>query len=303
MYCVSHVPYPKLKQRDILSYEEILRIVTVGTKLGINKVRVTGGEPLVRRGITDFLYRLMDIPGLSDVSLTTNGLFLNQYLSQIRDAGIKRLNISLDSLKRDRFHSITGEDGLAQVWDALANALDMGFSPVKINVVAIPGINDDELIDFAQLTFAYPFHIRFIEYMPIGRPELQTTRTLLTQEIKERISPLGALHPVNHSVLDGPARRFRIEGAIGEVGFISPVSQHFCQTCNRIRLTANGRLRLCLLSDQALDISQVLRSGGRDEDLAELFRQAAHVKHEKHRLQCDQGQEQTIKDFMASIGG
>jgi len=300
-YCFSPGPHPKLQHSDILRYEEILRIVKVGAALGITKIRITGGEPLVRKGISDFLKRLTAIPGLSDVSLTTNGMLLDQHLDRIRNAGIKRLNISLDSLKRERFRKITGEDGFDQVWHAISKARDMGFSPIKINVVAIPGVNEDELIDFARLTFSYPFHIRFIEYMPIGSPTFKTSRTLLTQEIKRKIGSLGLLTPLEQDGKDGPARRFQIQGALGEVGFISPVSQHFCQTCNRIRLTADGRLRLCLLSDQTLDIGGILRSGGSDEDLIHLFQKAALLKHEKHCLQS--GDTYSVKDFMSSIGG
>lgn len=300
IYCVSHEPYPKLSHSDILRYEEILRIVSLGTRIGVNKIRITGGEPLVRRGITEFLHQLTAIPGLDDVSLTTNGMLLGRYLDQIHDAGIRRLNISLDSLKRDRFQSITGEDGLKRVWAAIVKALDMGFSPVKINVVAIPGVNEDELIDMARLTFSYPLHVRFIEYMPIGSPELRPLRPLLTAQIKERLRPLGILDPVDHGRLDGPARRFRIRGALGEVGFISPVSEHFCQTCNRLRLTADGHLRLCLLSDEALDVGRVLRCGGGDEDLVDLFHQAARIKQEKHGLHNAKNHP---GDVMASIGG
>lgn len=301
IYCVSHEPYPKLSHSDILRYEEILHIVTVGTRLGINKVRVTGGEPLVRRGITDFLERLTAIPGLDDVSLTTNGILLSSHLERIRQAGIKRLNISLDSMKPERFQAITGFDGLDRVWAAIMQALDMGFSPIKINVVAIPGVNEDELTDFARLTLSLPLHVRFIEYMPIGHPELDPRRCLLTADIKKTVETVGPLEPVAPGSLDGPARRFRIRGAVGEVGFISPVSDHFCKTCNRLRLTADGRLRLCLLSDETLAIAPLLRGGADDEELMALFRTAARIKFEKHTL--DQGPALRPHDVMASIGG
>lgn len=302
-YCVSGGPFPKLSQKDILTYEEILRIVTVGAGLGINKVRVTGGEPLFRRGITDFLKRLTRIPGLSDVSLTTNGMLLGPLLPDIQAAGIKRLNISLDSLKRKRFQEITGEDGFKKVWDAISMAAVMGFSPIKINVVAIPDVNEDELTDFARLTLAHPFHVRFIEYMPIGSPAYRMGRRLLTQEIMDRIETVGALEPVSNDIFDGPARRYRLQGALGEIGFISPVSHHFCHACNRLRLTANGRLRLCLLSDETLDVGSLIRNNGSDDDLAALFRHAAEIKREKHELKAEGGSRDKIKDVMSSIGG
>jgi cyclic pyranopterin phosphate synthase len=166
-------------------------------------------------------------------------------------------------------------------------------------MVALRGINDDEISDFAALTYAYPFHIRFIEYMPIGTPELTISQDLLTPEIKQRISALGKLIPVDPGSDDGPARRFRLLGALGEIGFISPVSNHFCQTCNRIRLTANGRLRPCLLSDETIDVAGPLRNGCSDEVLYDLFRAAAQRKHEKHKI----GNGDKVMTRMASIGG
>lgn len=304
MYCMSHATFTKLEHQDILSYEEILRIIRVGIAHGISKVRITGGEPLIRRGLVDFLSELSSFSGLSDLSLTTNGLLLKDMAPDLKKAGINRLNISLDSLQPDRFKAITGVDCFHKIWDAVLYVHDLGFSPIKINVVAMRGVNDDEIRDFAALTYAYPFHIRFIEYMPIGNPDMPSCDLpLLTPEIKKRVSEADTLVPVESNGSDGPARRFRYPGAMGEVGFISPVSDHFCRTCNRIRLTANGQLRPCLLSDTGIDVAGVIRKGCSDDVLFDLFRQAADKKHEKHRIGIDEAVRDKVLSHMSSIGG
>lgn len=302
-YCVSHTPSPKLSHDDILRYEEILRLVEIASRHGISKVRITGGEPLARKGVYDFLNKLAGIEGLTDISLTTNGVYLKENLQRIKEAGIKRINISIDSLKRDKFRLITGFDLFETVWQSILAAHDAGFSPIKINVVAIPGINEDELEDFAKLTLTYPFHVRFIEYMPIGTPEFKTTGKLLTPEIKERVARLGKLHKIESTENDGPARRFRFDNSKGELGFISPVSRHFCDSCNRMRLTASGLLRPCLLSDKAIDIATPLRNGSSDDDLFKFFQLAAAQKGEKHTLENKDPLNGRVLDPMSSIGG
>lgn len=304
VYCMSHEPFQKLSHQEILSYEEILRIVRVGLDHGIRKVRITGGEPLVRRDLIDFLGKLSSLDGLEDLSLTTNGLLLGGMASSLKQAGIRRLNISLDSLKPWRFKAITGVDCFDTVWNSILTAHDLGFDPIKINVVAMRGVNDDEIMDFVDLTRAWPFHIRFIEYMPIGKPGLPMTEPpLLTTEIKDRIESGTVLHPVVSGRGDGPARRYRFEHAPGEVGFISAVSDHFCGTCNRLRLTASGQLRPCLLSDTSLDVAGVIRNGCSDEEIFELFRQAASMKHERHRIGIGDTDRDTVSTRMSSIGG
>ncbi len=304
VYCMSHEPFRKLSHREILSYEEILRIVRVGVDHGIRKVRITGGEPLVRRDLLGFLGELSALDGLEDLSLTTNGLLLGHMASSLKQAGIRRLNISLDSLKPLRFKAITGVDCFDTVWKSILTAHDLGFSPIKINVVAMRGVNDDEIRDFAELTRSWPFHIRFIEYMPIGKPENPMAGPpLLTPEIKARVEGNGPLVPVASSRSDGPARRFRFKDAPGEVGFISAVSEHFCGTCNRLRLTASGQLRPCLLSDTSLDVAGVIRNGCSDEEIFDLFRQAASMKHERHRIGIGDTVRETVSTRMSSIGG
>jgi cyclic pyranopterin phosphate synthase len=301
LYCVPDGRIPKLDHTDILSFEEICRILDIGIRLGIRKVRVTGGEPLVRKGVVNFLEHLARLEKLIDVSLTTNGVLLSAFARQIHESGVRRINVSLDSLHADKFAMITGYDQFHRVWEGIEKAHEIGFSPIKINVVAMRGINDDEIVDFAKLSFTYPFHVRFIEYMPIGNSRTQAQNQILTPEIKEQVASLGKLIPIDSGYIDGPARRYRIDGAKGEVGFISALSHHFCNYCNRLRLTADGKLRACLLSDNHLPVKDVLRNGGTDEEIANIFRTVARQKAAKHQLgtrNCG-----AVKDLMQGIGG
>lgn len=283
-YCVPQELIPKLSHTDILTYEEILRVVRVATRLGISKVRVTGGEPLVRKGVYDFLQQLVTSEGLKDVSLTTNGVLLHANLTKIQSAGISRINISLDTLDRQKFHDITGFDDFKQVWQGILKAHRMGFYPIKLNIVALRGVNDMELVEMARLSLRFPFHIRFIEYMPIGRADFRPESLLLVPEIKDQIGVLGNLIAVQEDRHDGPAQRYRYPDAKGEVGFIPAISQHFCNKCNRLRLTASGQLRPCLLSDHQEDLKKVLRENGSDRDLADIFIRSVNHKPSDHNL-------------------
>jgi cyclic pyranopterin phosphate synthase len=301
IYCVPRDLIPRLSHDEILTYEEILRLVRIGIRLGISKIRVTGGEPLVRKGVYDFLTDLSGLDGLSDLSLTTNGVSLKANLNKIKSAGIKRINISLDTLNRTKFEHITGFDLFDQVWQGIEMALEMGFHPIKLNVVALNGVNDDELTDMARLSFDYPLHIRFIEYMPIGESQIGNGPLLLAPEIKKRISVLGNLIPVSKTINDGPAQRYQFEGAAGEIGFIHALSHHFCNRCNRLRLTARGRLRPCLLSDHHEDVKGIMRTGGTDEQLAEVFFKAVRRKPSDHNLAIRNPSR--VCGQMSSIGG
>ena len=283
-YCEPQDLIPKLSHADILTYEEILRVVRVATRLGISKVRVTGGEPLVRKGVYDFLKELTVTEGLKDVSLTTNGVLLKDNLEKIRSAGISRINISLDTLNPAKYHEITGYDEFNRVWQGIEKAHQMGFNPIKLNIVALKGVNDDEFVEMARLSFQYPFHIRFIEYMPIGRSDFNPDSLLLAPEIKNRISDLGNLVTVQENENDGPARRYKYEKAIGEIGFIPALSQHFCNRCNRLRLTASGQLRPCLLSDHQEDLKEAIRKDCSDQQLADIFINAVRHKPSDHNL-------------------
>jgi len=301
IYCVPRGLIPRLSHDEILTYEEILRLVRIGIRLGISKIRVTGGEPLVRKGVYGFLTDLSGLDGLGDLSLTTNGVSLKTNLHKIKAAGIKRINISLDTLNRTKFEHITGFDLLDQVWQGIEMALEIGFHPIKLNIVALNGINDDELTDMARLSFDYPLHIRFIEYMPMGESQIGNGPLLLAPEIKRRISVLGKLIPVPNTMNDGPAQRYHFEGAAGEIGFIHALSHHFCDRCNRLRLTARGQLRPCLLSDHHEDVKGILRTGGTDEQLAEVFFKAVRHKPSDHNLAIQNPSR--VCGQMSSIGG
>lgn len=301
VYCVPPGGIAKLSHSEILRYEEILRVIRVGVGMGITKVRVTGGEPLVRQGVYDFLAELTRMAGLEDVSLTTNGVLLKANIERLRQAGVRRLNVSLDTLNREKYRRITGFDCFDAVWEGIQLALEAGFAPIKINAVALIGVNDDELLDLARLSLAYPFHVRFIEFMPIGKSRLNTDQLLLTAEIRRRLSALGPLAPVGQEVFDGPARRFRFAGAPGEIGFISALSHHFCNHCNRLRLTASGQLRPCLLADHHEDVKTALRRGCSDRELSEVFAAAVRRKPIDHCLAADRCL--PVNGQMCSIGG
>lgn len=283
-YCVPHTLIPKLSQSEILTYEEILRVVRVATRLGISKVRVTGGEPLVRKGVYDFFEKLIATEGLKDVSLTTNGVLLKNNLLKIKSAGITRINVSLDTLNRKKYRKITGSDEFDRVWQGIEKAQALGFDPIKLNMVALHGVNDDELVEMARLSLRYPFHVRFIEYMPIGKSDFNTDSLLLVPEIKERISAIGNLIAVQGVRHDGPAQRYKFKDAKGEIGFIPALSQHFCNKCNRLRLTASGHLRPCLLADHQEDLKSLLRNGCSDQELANIFFRAIQHKPSDHNL-------------------
>jgi len=278
-YCMPPQGPPLLPHREILTYEEMLRLVGLFVDRGVNKIRVTGGEPLLRRGLLDFLSRLQQAAPGVELCLTTNGLLLADMATDLRAAGISRVNVSLDSLDRRRFQDITRRDALDRVREGIDAALATGFDPVKINMVPLAGVNDDEIADFGRLSLERPLVVRFIEFMPVGdRSGWRPDMVVSTQEVMRRLAPLGRLEPIDPGPGDGPARRFRIEGAPGEVGFISAMTDHFCQTCNRLRLTAEGRLRPCLLSDTEIDLKTPLRSGLTDAELADLLTQAAGLK-------------------------
>jgi len=290
----------KLRHKEILRYEEMLRIVRIAIKLGINKIRLTGGEPLVRKGIQEFIPMLTALKGLDDISLTTNGVYLKDNLEMLKAAGIKRINVSIDSLNREKFKRITRFDYFNKVWEGIEKARDMGFYPIKLNVVIMKGINEDEVLDFGRLAIEHPYHIRFIECMPIGF-ESNSLAFIPNSEIKKAlVDRFGPLIPVSPGQNDGPAERYKFGGK-GEIGFISPISNSFCQYCNRLRLTANGILLPCLLSNIEVDIKDPLRRGCLDEELIKVFFKAVKEKPECHVLNLDNNQK--VHRKMCSIGG
>ena len=305
-YCMPKEGLSQIGHDDILRYEEILRIIRVATGEGITKVRITGGEPLVRRGVAEFIASLRTIPALNDISLTTNGILLEAHAEQLFAAGIRRINISLDSLNADKYARITRGGDIHAVLRGIRKVREIGFAPIKINIVAIKGFNDDEILDFARLTLANPYQIRFIELMPLGTAGAENNgRYLANSVIRERIETLGTLEPVNggRSKTEGPARIYRLAGGAGEIGFISPVSRHFCHSCNRLRLTADGHLRACLLSDDETDLKGPLRAGCGDEEIGALIRGVIARKPRQHEIACDEDHIKKCMKEMPAIGG
>ncbi|MBI3392026.1 MAG: GTP 3',8-cyclase MoaA [Nitrospirae bacterium] len=303
-YCMPAEGVSLVPHRAVLTFEEIERLVGVFASLGVRKVRVTGGEPLVRRGIVDLVGRIVRTRGIESVPMTTNGLLLAQYARSLKDAGLSRLNVSLDTLKEDRFLEITGNPGLQAVLAGLRAGRAAGFDRIKINAVLIRGFNDDELFDFADLADECDFDVRFIEYMPFGGTTWERGKFMPASEAVARLKEKFPLEPIEKRSSSDPAYAFRIPGRKGSIGFIASVSESFCQSCTRLRLTAEGRLIPCLHADVSLDLREPMRKGATDEELAALIQEGARLKPKAH--------EDFLKDFsseaarrrkMISIGG
>lgn len=294
IYCARQGPFTWIPHEEILTYEEIVTIVRTAVELGVFRVRITGGEPLARKGVEDLIRELSTIEGLRDLSLTTNGYFLWEKAEALKEAGLKRLNVSLDTLYPQKFSQITGGFSLDKIWQGLFKAMELNFSPLKINVVIIRGLNDDEILNLAKLTLEYPWEIRFIEFMPVGNNELWDESHVVTiEEIRALLETYSPLLPAS-SEGGGPARIFKWREAVGKIGFISPISEHFCGKCNRFRITADGKLRTCLFSDQEVDLKEYLRGG--KGSLKEAFALALRLKPEKRELHSTSRQ-------MRAIGG
>jgi len=282
-YCMPAGGVPALKHHEILSYEELLQVSQAAVALGVEKIRITGGEPLVRKGIAGFLRELGGIEGLRHLVLTTNGLLLAEMVDELRAAGVQRLNISLDSLRDSTFTAITRGGDLRRVLAGIAAAEKAGI-PLKLNMVVMRGVNDDELLDFAAMTLDRPLSVRFIEYMPAAGGDGWRSLLVPGGEILSRIATRFKLVPVfRDSKLTGPARNYKIEGAAGMVGVITPVSGHFCAECNRIRVTSSGMAKSCLFGSDVEDLKPIIRSG--DMALLEAtLRRLVGCKPQKHPL-------------------
>lgn len=268
---------------EILSDKELLLIASMSVRLGIEKIRITGGEPLVRKGILELLSRFAAIPGLSKLVLTTNGLRLKESAGDLRKAGVESLNISLDSLRPERFARITGGGDLRRVLEGIERARECGFLHIKVNAVVMRGINEDEVEDFAALTLGSPLRVRFIEYMPAASGDCARGITVPGNEILERLSRRYRLVPMEKEDLGGPARYFRIDGGAGAVGVITPVSCHFCGDCNRIRVTSNGVAKGCLFSREDVDLKPFLRRGN-PAGLRKALLDVVRCKPDRHPL-------------------
>jgi GTP 3',8-cyclase len=302
IYCMPEGGLPWLHRDEILSYEEIAQIVRAAASVGVRTIRLTGGEPLVRRNLSRLVAAIASIPGIDDIALSTNGLLLEEQLADLTAAGLRRINLSLDTLREDHFEAIARRPGLGAVLRAIDAAIAAGLTPVKINCVVMRGKNDDELADFAQLTRERPVFVRFIEVMPvIENVGLQRDTYVSSDEILERIAAIGDLQPVIGPAGNGPARYFALPGAAGAIGVISPLSHDYCERCNRVRLTADGRLRLCLFGDYALDLRSPVRRGANTEELASLLRSAMLIKPERHHLRL--GETASRMRAFSEIGG
>ena len=294
IYCMPEEGVDQLAHNDILRIEEIEEIVRVAAGMGITRIRLTGGEPLVRKGVIDLVRFIANTPGIEDVSLTTNGILLPQMAAGLKEAGLTRVNISLDTLDADQFAMITRRGKLEDTLAGIEAALAVGFKPVKINAVAVRSLNQDYLA-FAKLSIDHPLHVRFIEYMPVGESSgadgcgwgesdvVPTEELIEIIDVAARAEGLGPLVPAkdDRPIGGGPARYYEFAGAQGTVGFISPLSRHFCSECNRLRLTADGQVRPCLFSDDEFDIKNALRQGTED-DVRAVIMQALGAKPDEH---------------------
>jgi cyclic pyranopterin phosphate synthase len=283
-----------------LTFDEIERVVHAFTSLGVKRIRITGGEPLARRNLPELANRLHNNTAIEDLSLSTNAVQLGRHAQALFDAGISRINVSLDSLKTDRYADITGGGKLGKVLDSLIKARETGFRPIKINMVAMRGVNDDELTDMVRFCVENDFALRFIETMPIGDTGRDATETYLNlQDARREIEKEFELVPAVMAG-GGPARYFRIANSDTRIGFITPISQHFCDTCNRVRLSVDGTLYLCLGQEDSVASRPHLRQGISNEGLEEVITQAIARKPERHEFR--EHPEKIIR-FMSLTGG
>ena len=301
IYCRPSGGLKFFKEKEVMTNDEILRFVRIASKHGLRKVRITGGEPLVRRNIISLISSIKKI-GIGDLSITTNGIILSKVAGDLRKAGLDRVNISLDTMDPEKYRTITNGGNIDSVWRSIRQAEKSGLTPVKINVVPIRGLNDDEILSFASLTFNNDYHIRFIEFMPTTRDGIwEKEKCVTSDEAMKRISALGKLESLRFKGR-GPSRNYRIRGAVGVIGFISPLSDHFCGDCSRLRLTADGEIRPCLFSSTKIDIKTPMRRGASDEEIDNLFCQAVKVKPQRHLLNEDVTSASHL-EAMSAIGG
>ncbi len=303
-YCMPEDGVPKLDHSEILSYEEVLTLARIAVGMGISKIRITGGEPLVRKDIITLCSKISNIPGIKSLSLTTNGVLLPIFAESLFKAGIRRINVSLDTLNPEKFAAITRHDRFADVWEGILAAEKAGIFPIKLNAVVLRGVNDDEIEDLAGLTISHPYHVRFIEHMPFkaGEGDGHEKKFVAAPEILERLKRVAPLSTCQENQSNGPAVYYRFRDAPGKIGIISPVSDHFCPSCNRLRVTAEGKLRTCLFSTEETDLRGALRNNLPIEAVSEIIRKAIARKPEKHELSSPVFRK-CISRQMFSIGG
>jgi len=301
-YCMPPEGVTLSRHQDILSYEELLRVITILGEHGVNKIRLTGGEPLIRKGIVGFVRNIKKIGTITDLSMTTNGSLLGDMAQELKAAGLDRVNISIDTLDEGRFSDITGQGKLTEVLAGIESALAANLTPLKLNVVMTEVLSEADILYFIDKVQKLPIAVRFIEYMPVGPSGVKPGYDTLA--IKEIINTVGRgmLEPTTVATGNGPAKYYRLPGAVGVVGFITAMSDHFCQSCNRMRLTADGKLKPCLLANHEIDIRTALRGGEGDQVIYELFLQALEQKPIGHRL-GDHGEGADLTRAMFQVGG
>jgi len=288
IYCNPSKKERFLTKKEMLSFEDIARITKLFTLFGIKKLRITGGEPLIKKDIVTLIGMLREIDSLDELSMTTNGMNLAHMAKALKAAGLDRVNISLDTLKAERFEKITGKDGFRDVWNGIMASLDAGLNPTKLNVILLKGINDDEIEDFIDLIFEYPLIVRFIEYFPTNRRLDEYSDRIITNDtVKKRIMhTYGGIDEGREIIGNGPAEYHTVKGAVGTVGFISSFSTDFCSECNRIRIDSSGRIYPCLFSDEVYNIRDLVKKGASDEVLVEYIKgvineKPLHIKKNK----------------------
>ncbi|MHB8281387.1 MAG: GTP 3',8-cyclase MoaA [bacterium] len=282
VYCMPEDGVKLIEHSEMLSYEEILKFVNILASHGVNKIRITGGEPLVRKGMINFIENLSSISGIKDISMTTNGILLDKYAQDLYNAGLKRINISLDSLNNETFSKITRGGNLDAVLKGISAAKAAGFEPIKINTVLIRGTNDNELMNFISFAIENELNLRFIEYMPIGQ---NISRTITTKELTDKIKAEYKDFESNKISDSSVSKEYYFSNNKNNkavIGFISPLSEHFCNNCNRLRLTASGKLRLCLFYDEEYDIKKILNNSVNDEDIYNYLLNVLQKKHQTH---------------------
>jgi GTP 3',8-cyclase len=301
-YCMPEQGVPSVSHDRIMRYEEITLLVRAAASLGFTKVRLTGGEPLVRKDLVGLIESIGSIEGISDLSLTTNGVLLAEEAARLKTAGIGRINISLDTLRPDRFREITRRDLFGRVIAGIDAALTARMDPVKINVVLMRGVNDDEIMDFVLLTKDRPLSVRFIEFMPITAQNGWEPATVVpAAEVLSRIQNRYTIEKTASMRGGGPSTDLRIDGFAGTVGFISPVTSHFCDRCNRLRVTADGKIRGCLFSDDESAILPILREGRPVGEIADFLKNAIANKPRAHTI--NDGRFKNCQRAMSAIGG
>ena len=300
-YCMPPEGVPRMGHDDVLTYEEIDRLARLAHELGFTKFRITGGEPLVRKGLPDLVKSLANLSPDIDLSLTTNGILLSRYAGDLRASGLRRINVSLDTMNREKFQRISRFDRFNEVISGIQRALEMGFDPVKINVVVVRGINDDEILDFVKITENQPLWVRFIELMPFSNNNWREENFVSADEIRRRIETRYQLTEAIRPDASVPAVDYQLGGHRGRIGFIAPLSSKFCDFCNRLRLTAGGRLLPCLHSAIETDIRTPVREGASDDELKLVLREAMLVKPKGHAL-CKDSFEKTLRG-MSKVGG